>query len=55
MKQTHLYVCTLEEFILEDLHSLLYKLDLIYIGKYTGFIQLQQWVRNALEFQLSHS
>ena len=38
MKQTQMYVCTLEEFILDDLHTLLYKVELkITIGKYTGF------------------
>ena len=36
MKQTQMSVCTLEKFILEDLHALLYKLELISIGKYTG-------------------
>ena len=28
MKQTQMYVCTLEEFILENLDALLYKLEL---------------------------
>ena len=28
MKQTKMYVCTLEEFILDDLHYLMYKLEL---------------------------
>ena len=40
MKQTHMYVCTLEEFILVDVVTLLYKLELkmligIFIGLYT--------------------
>ena len=33
MKQTKMYVCTLEEFILVDLDTLLCKLELICIGK----------------------
>ena len=38
MKQTQRYVCTLEEFILHDLHYLEYKVgtEILY-GKYTGF------------------
>ena len=37
MKQTQMYVCTLEEFILDDLHCLMYKLELkILCRKYTG-------------------
>ena len=28
MKQTHMYVCTFEEFILDDLHYLEYKMEL---------------------------
>ena len=40
MKQTQMYVCTLEEFILVDVVTLLYKLELkiwigIFIGLYT--------------------
>ena len=33
VKQTKMYVCTLEEFILVDLDTLLCKLELICIGK----------------------
>ena len=36
MKQTQMYVCTLEEFILVDVVTLLYKDEVIYIGKYIG-------------------
>ena len=28
MKQTKMYICTLEEFILDDLHYLMYNLEL---------------------------
>ena len=28
MKQTKMYICTLKEFILDDLHYLMYKLEL---------------------------
>ena len=37
MKQTKMYVCTLEEFILDDLHYLMYKVELrILCRNYTG-------------------
>ena len=36
MKQTQMYVCTLVEFILVDLDTLLQKVEVIYIGNYTG-------------------
>ena len=36
IKQIQMYVCTLEEFILVDLYALLYKVEVISIGKYTG-------------------
>ena len=36
MEQTQMYICTLEEFILVDLDTLLYKVGLVYIGNYTG-------------------
>ena len=49
MKQTQMYVCTLEEFILEDLHFLLYKLELIYIGKYTGLYNRLNRLENILD------
>ena len=48
MKQTQMYVCTLEEFILDDLHYLEYKLELRYCMENTlVFIQSQQWMRNV--------
>ena len=36
MKQTQMYVCTPEEFILVDLDTLLHKVEVIYIGNHTG-------------------
>ena len=61
-----MYVCTLEEFILVDLDTLLYKLELLYctrnwselnsIGNAVAYIQSQQWMRNvriALRSQLT--
>ena len=36
MKQTQMYICTLEEFILVDLDTLLHKVEVIYIENYTG-------------------
>ena len=36
MKQTQMYVCTLVEFILVDLDTLLQTVEVIYIGNYTG-------------------
>ena len=36
MKQTQMYVCTLEEFFLVDVVTLLYNYEVISIGKYTG-------------------
>ena len=57
MKQTKMYVCTLEEFILDDLHYLMYKMELRYCVEITlEFIQSQQWMRNvriALRSQLT--
>ena len=48
MKQTQMYVCTLEEFILDDLHYLEYKLELRYCMENTlVFIQSQQRKRNV--------
>ena len=48
MKQTQMYVCTFEEFILDDLHYLMYKMELRYCVENTlVFIQSQQWMRNA--------
>ena len=46
MKQTQMYVCTLEGFILVDVVTLLYKLELNYCVENTlVFIQSQQWKR----------
>ena len=43
MKQTQMYVCTLEEFILVDVVTLLYKLELRYcVENKLVFIQSQQ-------------
>ena len=36
MKQTQMYLCTLEDFILVDPDTLLHKVEVIYIGNYTG-------------------
>ena len=36
MKQTQMNVCTLEELILVDLDTLLHKVEVVYIGNYTG-------------------
>ena len=47
VKQTKMYVCTLEEFILVDLDTLLCKLELICIGNAVVYIQSQQWMRNV--------
>ena len=48
MKQTKMYVCTLVEFILDDLHYLMYKMELRYCVEITlVFIQSQQWMRNV--------
>ena len=46
MKQTQMYVCTFEEFILVDVVTLLYKLEVRYCVENTlVFIQSQQWKR----------
>ena len=42
VKQTKMYVCTLEEFILVDLDTLLCKLELNSIGNAVVYIQWQQ-------------
>ena len=36
MKQTQMYICTLEEFILVEAFWLLYKMKVISNGNYTG-------------------
>ena len=49
MKETKMYVCTLEEFILDDLHYLMYKMELRYCVEITlVFIQSQPWTRNVI-------
>ena len=45
MKQTKMYVCTLEEFILVDVVTLLYMDELKSIGNAVVYIQSQQWMR----------
>ena len=47
MKQTKMYVCTLEEFILVDVVTLLYMDELNSIGNAVAYIQSQQWKRNV--------
>ena len=42
MKQTKMYVCTLEEFILDDLDTLLHKVEVKSIGKMLLYIHSQQ-------------
>ena len=42
MKQTKMYVCTLEEFILVDVVTLLYMDELNCIGNAVVYIQSQQ-------------
>ena len=42
-----MYVCTLEEFILVDLDTLLCKLEVICIGNAAVYIQSHQWMRNV--------
>ena len=56
MKQTKMYVCTLEEFILVDVVTLLYMDELNCIGNAVVYIQSQQRMRNvriALRSQLT--
>ena len=43
MKQTQMYVCTLEEFILVEIFWLLYKLELIWNENYAG-IYTNLWI-----------
>ena len=46
MKQTQMYVCTLEEFVLVDVVTLLYKFEVNYYVENTlVFIQSHQWKR----------
>ena len=53
MKQTQMYVCTLLEFIVIDLASLLHKVEVIGIEITLVFIQLQQYMRKSLDAQLT--
>ena len=48
MKQTQMYICTLEEFILVDVVTLLYKWNEILNGIYIGLQwQIQGWMSQA--------
>ena len=42
MKQTQMYVCTFEEFILDDLHNCCTKLEVNTLENTLAFIQSQQ-------------
>ena len=43
VKQTQMYVCTLEEeCILVNTNSLLYKLELVWQGNYTGIYKMSE-------------
>ena len=42
MKQTRMYVCTLEEFILVDLDTVLHKVEVKMHGKILVYIHSQQ-------------
>ena len=53
MKQTQMYVCTLVEFILIDVASLVYKVGVIGMEIALVFIQLQQYMRKSLDAQLT--
>ena len=53
MKQTQMYVCTLVEFILINVASLLYKDEVIGMEITLVFIQLQQQMRKSLDTQLT--
>ena len=49
MKLTQMYVCTLEEFILVDIVTLLYKDEVRYGMEITQvFIQMHEWTREVL-------
>ena len=53
MKQTQMYICTLVEFILIDVASLLYKVEVIIMEITLVFIQSQQYMRKSLDAQLT--
>ena len=48
MKQTQMYVCTLEEFILVDAVTLLYMDEVICIGKHTGLYTIATIARERM-------
>ena len=47
MKQTKTYVCTLEEFILDDLDTLLHKVELNTNGRILVYIHSQQRIEKC--------
>ena len=59
VRRTQPYVCTLEEFILVDTNSLLYKLELIWHRNYTGIYtslnrlektrEVMSWLSDVIE------
>ena len=51
MKQTQMYVCTLVEFILIDVASLLHNVEVI--GMEIVYIQSHQYMRKSLDAQLT--
>ena len=51
-KETQMYVCTLLEFIVIDVASLLYKVEVIGMEITLVFVQLQQYMRKSLDAQL---
>ena len=53
MKQTQMYVCTLVEFILIDVESLLYNVEVIGMEITLVYIQLQQYMTKFLDAQLT--
>ena len=53
MKQRQMYVCTLVEFILIDVASLLYKVEVIGVEITLVYIQSQQYMRKSLDAQLT--
>ena len=46
-KQTKMYVCTLEEFILVDLDTLLHKVEVKMYGKILVYIHSQQRIEKC--------
>ena len=53
MKQTQMYVCTLVEFILIHVASLLYKVEVIWNGNYTDIYTITKYMRKSLDAQLT--